>query len=232
MKAARPRPVPLDSADQIASLLDAAGELDAGTGTRTGGRRPFVATLVFGRLRVSEACQLRWRDVDLANGRLRVGQAKTDAGVREVDVLPALHDELAAHKASSSAVGSGNLVSTTSNGTARDKDNARERVIRPVVKRADELLERRGGQPLPTGVTAHKLRHTYASIVLALGGDPSYVMGQLGHTDARFTLSVYTHQMRRGAGEKDALARLVGADPQAETGRSSPKRPSGLFASA
>ncbi len=232
IKAARRRPVHLDAANQIEAVLEAAGELDAGANARTGGRRPFVATLVFGGLRISEACQLRWRDVDLANGRLRVGEAKTDAGVREVDLLPALRDELATHKAAAGAVTANDLVFATATGTPRDKDNARERVIRPVVKRADELLEQRGQHPLPAGVTAHKLRHTYASILIALGGDPSYVMGQLGHADARFTLSVYTHQMRRGDGERQALARLVGVDIEAETGRSSPSRPPAAFARA
>jgi hypothetical protein len=39
------------------------------------------------------------------------------------------------------------------------------------------------------------------------------VMGQLGHTDPAFTLRVYTHMMRRDAGEREALKALVeGAD--------------------
>ncbi len=123
--------------------------------------------------------------MDLANGRLRVGEAKTDAGVREVDPLPALRDDLATHKATCGAVAATNLVFATANGTPRDKDNARQRIIRPVIERADKLLDERGQSPLPAGVTAHKLRHTYASILIALGGDPAYVMGQLGHADAR-----------------------------------------------
>lgn len=83
------------------------------------------------------------------------------------------------------AVAATNLVFATANGTPRDKDNARQRIIRPVIERADKLLDERGQSPLPAGVTAHKLRHTYASILIALGGDPAYVMGQLGHADAR-----------------------------------------------
>ncbi len=204
LKATRPRPVHLDSAEQIVALLDAATDLDVGSRARTRGRRAFVAVLVFGGLRIGEACNLKWRDVDLANGRLRVGESKTDAGVREVDSLPALRDELAAHKASSPTVSSADLVFPTARGTARDKDNARERVLRPVIKRADELLEERGHHPLPAGVTAHKLRHTFTSILFALGKDPAYVMGQLGHTDAAFTLRVYAHAMRARRGRPRA----------------------------
>lgn len=58
-------------------------------------------------------------------------------------------------------------------------------------------------------MSPHKLRHTFASILVALGNDPSYVMGQLGHTDPAFTLRVYTHMMRRDAGERDRLRTLV-----------------------
>jgi integrase len=45
-------------------------------------------------------------------------------------------------------------------------------------------------------VTPHQLRHTYASVLFALGRDPRYVMEQLGHTDPKFTLRVYAHAMR------------------------------------
>lgn len=51
-----------------------------------------------------------------------------------------------------------------------------ERVLRPVGRRADELLAERALPPLPTGVTPHKLRHTFASILVALGRNPAYVM--------------------------------------------------------
>jgi len=63
--------------------------------------------------------------------------------------------------------------------------------------------------PLPAGVTARKLRHTFASILAALGEPMPYVMQQLGHTDPAFTLRVYGHQMRRGDDEKARLVALV-----------------------
>src|SRR5215217_6327202 len=91
----------------------------------------------------------------------------------------------------------------------RDKDNARERVIRPVVAHAEALLAKRGRDPLPAGVTAHKLRHTFASILFVRGEDPPYVMAQLGHTDPAFTLRVYAHAMRRDDGDKERLSALV-----------------------
>jgi hypothetical protein len=68
---------------------------------------------------------------------------------------------------------------------------------------------RRRQTPLPEGVSAHKLRHTFASILYVRGEDPPYVMAQFGHTDAGFTLRVYAHAMRRDEGDKERLKALV-----------------------
>jgi integrase len=112
VKERRPERSYLDRADRIAALLEAAGELDreARCDRRATPRRALLATLAFAGLRIGEALTLRWCDVDLAGGRLRVGQAKTDAGVREVELLPVLREELIAHKAQTSCSRPGDLV--------------------------------------------------------------------------------------------------------------------------
>ena len=62
--------------------------------------RPILATLAGAGLRVGEAIALEWRDVNLATGILRVGQAKTDAGThREVDLPGGLIEALSEWKA-------------------------------------------------------------------------------------------------------------------------------------
>ena len=157
------RPVYLESAEQIAAMIDAATELDAKPQARTAGRRALIATLVCAGLRTGEATALCWRDIDLAKGRISVGDAKTEAGIRLIDVLPALRDELLSHRQAHADAEPDALVFPTSSGSRRDKDNARERVIRPVVAGTEELLAQRGREPLPAGVTAHKLRHTFSS---------------------------------------------------------------------
>ena len=149
LKTTRPRPVHLDSPDQIAALPQAASDLDGRATARTRGRRPLVAALVLAGLRIGEAAALRWRDIDLASRRLTVGESKTHAGMRRVDLVPALVDELIEHKMTAERTGPDEFVFPTATGSRRDKDNMRERVIRPVVKRADELLLEAGLTPYP-----------------------------------------------------------------------------------
>src|SRR5947209_18360407 len=102
------------------------------------------------------------------------------------------------HKLARAAARADDRVFTTSNGRPRDRTNARQRVIIPVVERADELLAERGHSPLPRGVTAHKLRHTFASILVMIGEDPTFVMSRMGH-----------HAMRRDEGVKERMKALV-----------------------
>ncbi len=225
LKTKRRRPIFLDSAEQIVAMIDAATQLDAKPEARTAGRRALIATLVYAGLRIGEATALRWRDIDLANGRISVGDSKTEAGIRLVDVLPALRDELTSHRHAAATAKPEDLVFPISSGSRRDKDNARERVIRPVVAAADELLAHRGHAPLPDGVTAHKLRHTFASILYVRGEDPAYVMAQLGHTDPGFTLRVYAHAMRRDDGDKERLRALVEGRDWAPLGTSAGSDP-------
>jgi hypothetical protein len=59
----------------------------------------------------------------LASGRIYVGRSKTDAGMREVDMLPVLRDELLAYKASADQTGLDAHVFTTAAGGKRDKDD-------------------------------------------------------------------------------------------------------------
>ncbi|SDI30747.1 Phage integrase family protein [Actinokineospora alba] len=43
------------------------------------------------------------------------------------------------------------------------------------------------------GLTPHKLRHTAASLAIAVGADVKVIQLMLGHADASMTLNVYGH---------------------------------------
>lgn len=218
LKAPKPRPVHLDAAEPVQALLGAAAALDADSRRRMRDRHAIIATLLFAGLRAHELCQLRWRDIDLPGARLHVTRSKTDSGRRTIDLLPVLRAVLKAHRDRSTATGPDDLVFPTESGTQRDKDNLRNRVLQPTIPVADQLLAERGHPPLPRGLTPHKLRHTYASILVACGTDPATVMHQLGHTDAHFTLRTYTHVMRRAAEERYRMRSLVALRPRVSPG--------------
>ena len=190
---------------------------------QTTGRRAAFATLLLGGGRASATGSMIWRDVDLANGRFAVGPDKTDAGMREVDMLLLLPEVLAEHKAASVKTGPNDPVFVTTTGVARSRHNLRQDVVDAAVVTANRLAEERGIQPLPLGITPHKLRHTYASILVAIGKDPTYVMQQLGHTDPAFTLRVYSHMMRRSEDERERLKALVEGHDWAQIGHKTPE---------
>jgi len=211
----RPQRSFLDSADQITALLEAARDLDAKARSdhRHIARHATLAVLVFAGLRLGELLDLRWRDVDLANSRLSIGRAKTDAGIRYVKIRPALHDALAALKASLSGTHLDAYAFPTATGARQNPSNVRNRVLAPAVRSANAALAKDDLPPLPK-LTPHSLRRTFASVLYAIGEPPPVVMAEMGHTDAGLALRIYAQAMRRGQGEREQLRALVdGAYP-------------------
>ena len=210
LRTSRPRRSYLDAAAQIGALLDAAAELDARAivGHRHVHRRAMLATLTFAGLRLGELLALRWRDVDLAGGRLRIADAKTAAGVRDVHLMPVLRDELAAVKAGSNPRAEA-LVFATSRGKPFGASNLRRRVLAPAIELADERLAQAGQPPLPARLTPHSLRRTFASVLYALGSTPPVVMAEMGHTDPKLALAIYAQAMGRDEPQLQELRALV-----------------------
>lgn len=201
----------LESAEQIVALLDAAGELDGEARGRRGHARPLLATLTLAGLRIDEALSLRWADVNLAMGTLRVRGTKTAAASRTVTLLPLLREELTDLKARRSP-GRDDLVFGTATGKKDGATNVRRRKLAPSVERANRRLAEAERDGLPEGLTPHSLRRTFASLLVALGRDPRYVMGAMGHTDPTLTLRVYAKEMSREDGERGRLHALVNGE--------------------
>jgi integrase len=213
LKVAKPQRSYLDTAAHIAALLDAAGERDReARGDRQHiARRAMLATLTFAGLRLGELLELRWRDVDLANGWLLVGEAKTDAGRRRVKIRPALRDELAAHKAKINPAARAYVFATAA-GKPHSGSNIRHRVFAKAIERANERLEEAREAPLPQGLTPHSLRRTFASLLYAIGEPPPVVMAEMGHTDPGLALRIYAQAMRRDDAENERLRALIYGD--------------------
>jgi integrase len=216
-KATAPRRTWLDP-EQVKPLLGATVRVWRGGSTTPDVRmRAMFATAICAGLRISELLALRWRDVDLAGGRLTVRESKTDAGQRVVDLWPELADELATFKAQTSHDAPGGYVFATSRGKPDTRSNVAKR-LRRAVTRANEQLEADGLGSITAELTPHSLRRTFAALLYERGEDPVYVMDQMGHSDPKLALRIYTkvvsRQRRRGKGE-----RLVGVLGGAEWAR-------------
>jgi integrase len=210
LKVDRPDSSYLKSAAQIEALLEAATRLDHDPRWQLDERLAIIATLIFAGLRANEFADLRWGDLDFTTSRIQVRHSKTPAGNREIVLLPVLRRHLLAHRDDLGNPRSAELVFRTERGSARNKDNLRARILGPALIRADRLLEAGGHPTLPSRISPHSLRHTFASLLFAIGEDPVSVMYQLGHTDPAFTLRVYAHVMRRDPRDRERLRAIVG----------------------
>jgi integrase len=170
------------------------------------GRNLFpIAVVALGTgMRRGELCALRWQDVDLDAGSLRVERSlertrkeglrfkapKTARGRRTISLSPAVVVELRMHwKAQQEqrlALGAGkappeSLVFANWDGTTRPPNG--------LTKEFALAMENIG---LPH-VTLRTLRHTHASQLITSGMDILTVSRRLGHSSPAITLTVYGH---------------------------------------
>jgi len=149
--------------------------------------RPLLATLVGAGLRIQEALDLERRHVNLARGTLTVHKSKTEAGVRVVDLTPALRDELAVWLDRSPFKQLTDRVFPTSTGAGDTRQNVRRRLLVRAVEKANVELERLGIE-LIGSVPLHGLRRTYATLRV--------LSAQIGHENPTFTLAVYAQAVK------------------------------------
>jgi integrase len=162
--------------------------------------RPIWATALYAGLRRGELMALRWRDVDLANGVIRIERAydekehaeiepKSRAGRRTVPIVGALRDFLVALKASEDPadelVFGGNAPFQPSN----------------VWRRAQRAWKRAGLAP----IGLHEARHTFASVLIAAGVNAKAITTYMGHASIQTTYDLYGKLMPGSEAEAAAL---------------------------
>jgi integrase len=179
--------------DEITALLGAASSYRY---------RALLATAVHTGLRIMELLGLTWEDVDFEKGEIRVhaqlsrtpgaGRVglKTGNGKREVVLMPALASLLREYKASTVYKDDSDYIFTTGTGKPMGWSN----VVRNGLHAASKRAKLRSPQP-----TFHDLRHTFVSLLVAQGADVVFVSGQVGHSDAGFTLRTYAHLFNKAA---------------------------------
>ena len=166
---------------------------------------PAVVALGAG-LRRGEILALRWRDVDLDAGHLRVerslGEAgdelyfkepKSNAGRRSVSLAPFVIEVLREYRKEQlelrMALGQGRmaddaLLFSTIEGGPISPDK---------LSRDWANLVRSGGLP---HISFHGLRHSNVSMLIDGGLDVYSVSRRIGHSNASLTLKTYTHMFR------------------------------------
>ena len=183
---------PLD-AEQVKTLLDAA---------RTeplGGLYVVAATA---GLRIGELLALKWTDVDLEHGKMRVSRTlsrakggprfttpKNGKG-RPVTLTTQAVEALRSHRKGQNEARlrlgtlweDNGLVFASETGKPLTRDFVDRRSFKPLLKRAG----------LPK-IKLHDLRHTCATLLLSRGVHPKYVQELLGHASIVMTLNRYSH---------------------------------------
>jgi integrase len=188
---------------QVALVIEAAGQLDAEAhpGHRHVGRQALCATLLLGGFRIDEACQMRVGDVLRAARVMRVADAKTATGRREVNIVYGLSEYLFGHLDAyrAGALGS-EPVFATRNGTPASPDNVREDVWYRALERAKALGVERGlTDNWPERGYPHVTRRTFITHLFELSEPVPYVQAQVGHSDSALTVEVYADvSSRRG----------------------------------
>ncbi len=183
-KSPRKLPQVLD-ADEMSQLVEV--PLEAPLGLRD---RAMMELFYSSGLRVSELCALRWGDLDIAGGEVRVlGKGRK---IRIVPVGRHAREALAAWADESLTASTGDAMAGAAGLAARPVFPGREGAPispRAVQKRVRELALRQG---LWKRVHPHLLRHSFASHVLESSGDLRGVQELLGHASLA-TTQIYTH---------------------------------------
>jgi integrase len=190
-------------------------------------QRPLMRILVMLGVatgaRLGELLALRWQDVDLGAGTVRIGWSrrivkrrmqvkgpKTEAGYRTVvlgqTALAALKRLRAEHAERRLAMGADyhtdeDLVICKADGSPYRPDS--------VSGMFREFVDSQG---LPKTVHVHTLRHSAASFLAAAGVPASDIAAQLGHKDGgALALRVYIHPMAEGLAKAGAhLDQVIG----------------------
>jgi integrase len=147
---------------------------------------------------------LRWEDVDLAAGVIRVERSwdpkegfiepKSRAGTRAVPIAAVLRDRLVEHKLASGR--HDGFMFARLDGRGLDPD--------ALMKRSHRAWKRAQLEP----ITLHECRHTFASLMIAAGVNAKALATYMGHASVTITLDRYGHLM---PGNEEEAAELLDA---------------------
>jgi len=211
--------------EEIPLLLSALSEKD----------RPLWATAIYAGLRRGELMALRWSDVDLPAGVIRVelsydpgekatGETKSTAGDRKVAICGALREQLVMHRQRAGARPKGLVFARgTLGGHCRRASREMPFADQAVGARAKKAWDGAGVRRLGL----HDCRHTFASLMIAATAaagkfNPKTIQTMLGHASIQQTYDRYGHLF---PGAEEEAARMLDdfleakAEDSAEVGK-------------
>lgn len=164
-------------------------------------KEKYIYTAVFidlmTGLRVGELCGLKWKDIDLQNGILKVthqviqdketkeliytNKLKTKTSYRKITIPKILINYLAKLKVDERAK-ENDFVLLNRSGQMCNPRNISMEFTKNISKCKD--LKR---------IVFHSLRHTHATLLISNGENIKVVSERLGHKDINTTLNIYTH---------------------------------------
>ena len=213
-------PTPTPKEMRPLSAVEARRLLGAARGDRL---EALYVLAVHTGMRSGELLGLKWADVDLESGTIRVrrtltrtedgkrltlGEPKTKKSRRTVRLTPRAAEALGGHRArqaeeklrAGGLYGDRGLVFAGETGGIVNPSNLRNRSFRPLLGRAG----------LPR-ITFHDLRHTCASLLFQRNVHPKFVQELLGHASIAITLDTYSHMLPGMGGEAaDAIGEVLG----------------------
>jgi integrase len=178
---------------------------------RHGPRTAIVAALGLAGLRISELRGLRAWQVDVARGRFKLTDAKTEKGIREVEMTLYLRELLAEYTAAIVARGASIGANDPFLGGARGRTCSDKTIRLQLVRSIERANANRTGAGLAElpKITPHSLRRTWATFAALVGRDQNWIADQIGHTSASFTFSVYEQVHRRRYVDEQAVWELM-----------------------
>ena len=169
--------------------------------------KPAAMLMMYSGLRRGEATALQWSDIDFSNNTITVNKSydfknncikkpKTDAGTRIVSVPDKLIAYLGTLEKKSIYVltsASGNMMTNSAWQSMWDSY-----IIDLNLKYGISIGKRDKNDPRGQVITIemfspHCLRHTFCTIMYEAGIDVLTAKEQMGHSDTRTTLAIYTH---------------------------------------
>lgn len=169
--------------------------------------KTMVITIACLGLRISELLGLQWRDLDFENLTVKiqrsvvegeVNETKTEASESALPLDPDLAEVLLAHRAQSPHAADSDYVFAGATGKPRWPDGILADYLKPAAAKAGI-----------GDIGWHTFRHTYSSLLHALGATLAVQKELLRPADIQTTMNIYTQAIP--AEKREAASRLANA---------------------